>query len=73
MATETLTQAPNAFAGWDHSIYLGWLHAMSDMMLSKGDPSQMAPETLSSYGGLMHQLSQAVEELVEREAKEREQ
>ena len=71
MATETLQQAPKAFAGWDSSIYLHWLNAMSDMMLSKGGPAQMASETLSGYGGLMHQLGLAVEELAAQERAER--
>ena len=67
MESVTVAQGPQAFAGWDSSVFMSWLRAMSDMMLSKADGAQMAPETLSNYGGLMHALTQAANELQERE------
>lgn len=67
MATEIVNDAPKAFAGWDSSIYTGWLKAMSDMMLTKGDPTAMHSETLANYGGLMNALTEALEELQERD------
>lgn len=67
MATETLPQGPKAFAGWDSSIFMAWIAAMSDMMMTGGDPAQMADETLKNYGGLMHSLTEAAEEMLERE------
>lgn len=68
MATETVPQGPQAFSVWDSSIYMAWIRAMSDMMLSKCDPSCMDEHTLANYGGLMHALTEAAEEL---QAKER--
>lgn len=70
MATETLPQAPKAFAGWDSSMYLAWIRAMSDMMLTGGDPNTMAEHTLSNYGCLMHSLTEAAEEMQARELAE---
>lgn len=70
MATETVPQAPKAFAGWDSSMYLVWIRAMSDMMLCNADPGTMERHTLSNYGGLMHSLSEAAAEMQERELAE---
>lgn len=70
MANETLPQGPQAFAGWDSSIYLAWVRAMADILMAKADPNQMAEETLATYGGLMHALTEAVEEMQDRERKE---
>ena len=70
MATETLPQGPKAFAGWESFMYLAWVRAMSDMMLSKGDPGQMDEHTLSNYGGLMHALTEAAEEMADLERQE---
>lgn len=67
MATGTLPQGPKAFTGWDSSMYLAWARAMSDMLLSNGDPVMMDRHTLSNYGGLMHSLTEAAEEMQERE------
>lgn len=67
MATETVPQGPQAFAGWDSSIYMAWVRAMSDMMLTSGDPNTMAEHTLANYGGLMHALIEAAEELQAQE------
>ena len=52
MATETVPQGAQAFAGWDSGIYLAWVRAMSD------------------YGGLMHALTEAAEQLAESERQE---
>ncbi|QDA56026.1 hypothetical protein [Thermomonas aquatica] len=62
-ATDSVPVAPQAFAMWDSSIYLSWINAMSDVLMCKGDPGQMAPETISSYAGLMYQLGLAVEQV----------
>ena len=70
MATETLPQGPKAFAGWDSSMYLAWIRAMSDMMLTNADPGTMDRHTLSNYGRLMHSLSEAAAEMQERERAE---
>lgn len=67
MASETLPQGLKAFEGWDSSIFMGWLNAMSDMMMTRADGALMAQETLSNYGGLMLQLGAALEELHDRE------
>ena len=67
MATETVTQSLKAFDGWDSTIFMGWLNAMSDMMMTGGDGGLMDNETLKNYGGLMLQLGAAVEELHDRE------
>ena len=37
MATETLPQGPKAFAGWDSSMFLAWIRAMSDMPPADGE------------------------------------
>lgn len=67
MATETVPQGPQAFAGWDSSTYMAWVRAMSDMMLTGGDASTMAEHTLANYGALMHALTEAAEELQAQE------
>ena len=69
MATETVTQAPQAFTGWDSTMYMAWVRAMSDMMLCKADPGQMADHTLANYGGLLHALTEAAEEMQASEHK----
>lgn len=69
MATETVPQGPQAFAGWDSSIYMAWVRAMSDMMLCKADPTGMDEHTLANYGGLMHALTEAAEEMQASERK----
>ena len=48
---------------WGSSIYLSWLNAMSDVLMCKGDPGQMAPESINSYAGLMYQLGLAFEQV----------
>lgn len=68
MATETLPHGPQAFAGHDSSVFMTWVRALSDMMLTAGNPHLMAEQTLANYGGLMHALTEAAEEL---QAKER--
>ncbi len=70
MATGTLPQGPKAFTGWDSSMYLVWIRAMSDMLLSNSDPGTMDKHTLSNYGGLMHSLTEAAEEMQARELAE---
>lgn len=67
MATETVPQGPQAFAGHDSSIFMSWVRALSDMMLTAGDPHLMAEHTLANYGGLMHALTEAAEELQRQE------
>jgi len=67
MATETVPQGPKAFAGWDSTMYMAWIRALSDMMLSNADPGTMGKHTLANYGGLMHSLTEAAEEMQERE------
>ena len=60
---------PDAFAGWDSTMYMAWVRALSDMMLSKADPGQMAEHTLANYGGLLHALTEAAEEMQASERK----
>ena len=67
METETVPQGPKAFAGWDSTMYMAWIRALSDMMLSNADPGTMDKHTLANYGGLMHSLTEAAEEMQERE------
>ncbi len=69
MATQTVPQGPQAFACWDSSIYMAWVRSMSDMLLSKADPTVMDENTLANYGGLMHALTEAAEELQASERK----
>lgn len=70
MATESVTTGLKAFEGYDSSIYMSWLSAMSDMLMADGDASVMAPHTLANYGGLMFAVTEAAKELQERERNE---
>lgn len=67
MATETLPQGPQAFAGYDQSIFLEWLEGLTDLIQSRGEPSLMDKRTMPLVGGLMHALVLASTELGERE------
>ncbi len=76
MAPETVTQAPgnqalDAFDGYDQSVFLQWLEALTDLVHSQGQPGLMDEGTMPIVGGLMYSLVQAAKELGEREAEER--
>lgn len=66
----TETKALDAFARYDQSVFLGWMEAMSDLLMSGGDTAQMAGTTLPNIGGLMFALTEAAQELAQREREE---
>ena len=70
MATESVTTGLKAFEGFDSSIYMSWISAMSDMLLSNGDASVMDEHTLANYGGLMFAVTEAAKEVQDRERAE---
>ena len=70
MATETVPQALDAFDGYDQSVFLQWMEALTDLVHSQGKPGLMDEQTMSIVGGLMYSLVQAAQELGERERKE---
>ena len=55
-----------AFDCYDSSVFLSWMKAVSDLMMS-GSVENCARETGASLGGLLYSLSEAAEELAERE------
>lgn len=71
MATETVPQGPQAFAGYDQGVFLQWLEALTDLVHSQGSPGLMDEHTVRNVGGLMYALVQAAQELGELQAKGR--
>lgn len=69
MATEIVNDAPKAFAGWDSSIYFGWMEALSDLMMC-ANTEMLSKETIPSIGGLMLALTEATGEVTDRENSE---
>lgn len=64
---EEREQALNAFKGYDKGVYMDWLAAISDVLMTGGDAAAMAKSTLPNLGGVMYALTQAAEEMDERE------
>lgn len=71
MATQTVPEGLEAFAGYDQSVFLQWMEALTDLVHSQGKPGLMDEQTMPNVGGLMYALVQAAKELGERQAKER--
>lgn len=58
---------PVAMGTYDSSVYLGWIRAMGDVLLSHSQQDSMPGEVVARYGGLMAALAESVEELLEKE------
>jgi hypothetical protein len=63
MATESV--AIEAFAGYESSVFLGWIEAVGDVMLNRGEVADSV--TAQNLGGLLLALSRAANELQQRE------
>lgn len=57
---------PAAMGTYDSSVYLGWIRAMGDVLMSHSE-QDVPGEIISRYGGLMAALAESVEELLEKE------
>lgn len=58
---------PVAMGTYDSSVYLGWIRAMGDVLMSHSPRDSVPGEVISRYGGLMAALAESVEELLEKE------
>ena len=58
---------PVAMGTYDSSVYLGWIRAMGEVLMSHSPCDSVPGEVISSYGGLMAALAESVEELLAKE------
>jgi len=67
IVSPTAEPALEAFTAYDSGVFLDWMEAIGDMMLSGSKPENLGPSTVASIGGLMYALTRAAQELGERE------